>query len=96
MAGLKPEYPKGETAIIFSAEAGTEATDGAGPHSPFAASLARHLSDGLELAPMMRLVAEEVHAATNGQIRKCALAARRRSISALHSLSSLVSTNPPG
>ena len=66
-AGLKPEYPKGETAIIFSAEAGTEATDGAGPHSPFAASLARHLSDGLELAPMMRLVAEDVHAATNGQ-----------------------------
>ena len=67
LAGLKPEYPKGETAIIFSAEAGTEATDGAGPHSPFAASLARHLSDGLELAPMMRLVAEDVNTATNGQ-----------------------------
>ena len=66
-AGLKPEYPEEKTAIDFSAEAGTEATDGAGPHSPFAASLARHLSDGLELAPMIRLVAKDVHAATNGQ-----------------------------
>jgi hypothetical protein len=65
IAGLKPEYPKGETVIIFSAEAGTEATDGAGGNSPFAASFARHLSDGLELAPMMRLVATDVHAATS-------------------------------
>jgi Caspase domain len=66
-AGLKPEYPKGETVIIFSAEAGTEATDGAGPHSPFAASLARHMSDGLELESMMKLVANDVQAATSNQ-----------------------------
>ena len=65
MAGLKAEYPKGETVIIFSAEAGTEATDGTGPHSPFAASLARHMSDGLELASMMKLVANDIRAATS-------------------------------
>ena len=67
VSGLKPEYPKGETVIIFSAEAGTEASDGAGANSPFAASLVRHLSDGLELAPLMRLVAEDVHAATSNR-----------------------------
>jgi hypothetical protein len=67
VSGLKPEYPKGETAIIFSTEAGTEASDGSGGNSPFAASLASHLSDGLELAPLMRLVAEDVHAATSNQ-----------------------------
>jgi hypothetical protein len=65
MAGLKPEYPRGETVMIFSAEAGTEATDGAGAHSPFAASLARHMSDGLELTSMMKLVANDVRAATS-------------------------------
>jgi hypothetical protein len=65
--GLKPEYPKGETAIIFSAEAGTEASDGRGPNSPFAASLAHRLSSGLELAPMMRLVTQDVRASTGGQ-----------------------------
>ena len=62
--GLKPEYPKGDTAIIFSAEAGTEASDGTGPNSPFAASFAHHLSNGLELVPMMRLVTQDVRAAT--------------------------------
>jgi Caspase domain len=64
--GLKPEYPRGDTAIIFSAEAGTEASDGTGENSPFAASLVRHLSDGLELVPMMRLVTQDVRAATSG------------------------------
>ena len=67
MVGLKPEYPKGETVIIFSAEAGTEATDGAGAHSPFASSLARHMSDGLELTSMMKLVANDVRAATSNR-----------------------------
>jgi hypothetical protein len=62
--GLRPEYPKGDTAIIFSAEAGTEASDGTGPNGPFAASFARHLSSGLELVPMMRLVTQDVRAAS--------------------------------
>jgi hypothetical protein len=62
--GLTPEYPKGETVIIFSAEAGSEASDGTGPNSPFVVSLTRHMSSGLELVPMMRLVTQDVRAAT--------------------------------
>jgi hypothetical protein len=65
LSGLKPEYPQGDTAVIFSAEAGTEASDGTETNGPFAASLARHLGDGLELVPMMRLVTGDVRSATS-------------------------------
>jgi hypothetical protein len=53
------------TVIVFSAKAGTIASDGDGPNSPFAAALARHLTDsGLEVGKLFRLVRDDVLAAT--------------------------------
>jgi WD40 repeat protein len=58
-AALPP--PRGDTLIVFSAEPGKKALDGAGEYSPFAESLGHHIaSTNIEIESMLKRVSAEV------------------------------------
>jgi WD40 repeat protein len=58
-AALPP--PRGDTLIVFSAEPGRKALDGAGEYSPFAESLGHHIaSTNIEIESMLKRVSAEV------------------------------------
>jgi caspase domain-containing protein/WD40 domain-containing protein len=63
-AALPPR--RGDTLIVFSAEPGKKALDGAGDFSPFAESLGRHIGrTNIEIESMLKRVAAEVLEHTN-------------------------------
>jgi hypothetical protein len=63
--GLAEVEPEGETLVVYSAKAGSTASDGDGANSPFATSLANRLPQpGLEIGLLFRSVRDDVLAAT--------------------------------
>lgn len=63
--GLTRIEPEQGTVIVYSARPGQVAADGDGPHSPFAAALARRLVEAdVEINKTLRLVRDDLSAAT--------------------------------
>src|SRR5229473_2775648 len=68
--GLAAIEPLGATLIVFAAKDGETAEDGAGSHSPFAASLIKRLQQPtIEINKLFRLVTSDVLKATGNQQR---------------------------
>ena len=68
--GLAAIEPLGATLIVFAAKDGETAEDGAGNHSPFAASLIKRLQQPtIEINKLFRLVTSDVLKATGNQQR---------------------------
>ena len=68
--GLAAIEPLGATLIVFAAKDGETAEDGAGNHSPFAASLIKRLQrPTIEINKLFRLVTSDVLKATGNQQR---------------------------
>jgi len=68
--GLAAIEPLGATLIVFAAKDGETAEDGAGSHSPFAASLIKRLQQPtIEINKLFRLVTSDVLKATSNQQR---------------------------
>jgi hypothetical protein len=68
--GLAPADPPAGILVVYAAEAGQVAEDGAGGHSPFAAALAQRLQEpGLEVRRLFDAVAADVLDATGGHQR---------------------------
>ena len=68
--GLAAIEPLGATLIVFAAKDGETAEDGAGNHSPFAASLIERLQQPtIEINKLFRLVTSDVLKATGNQQR---------------------------
>src|SRR5712691_11756708 len=68
--GLAAIEPLGATLIVFAAKDGETAEDGAGSHSPFAASLITRLQQPtIEINKLFRLVTSDVLKATGNQQR---------------------------
>src|SRR6266850_31600 len=68
--GLAAIEPVGATLIVFAAKDGETAEDGAGNHSPFAASLIKRLQQPtIEINKLFRLVTSDVLKATGNQQR---------------------------
>ena len=68
--GLAAIEPMGATLIVFAAKDGETAEDGAGNHSPFAASLINRLQQPtIEINKLFRLVTSDVLKATGNQQR---------------------------
>src|SRR6266852_31039 len=68
--GLAAIEPAGATLIVFAAKDGETAEDGAGNHSPFAASLINRLQQPtIEINKLFRLVTSDVLKATGNQQR---------------------------
>jgi hypothetical protein len=66
--GLARVEPQQATLIAYSAKEGTLADDGTGENSPYAAALAARLTQpGVEIDKVLRLVHDDVLAATNGE-----------------------------
>lgn len=64
--GLGRIEPASATMLVYAAKDGTTAEDGNGDNSPFAASLAKRLSQpGLEINKIFRFVRQDVLTATN-------------------------------
>jgi tetratricopeptide (TPR) repeat protein len=64
--GLALVEPSQATLVAFAAKAGSIASDGDSTNSPFAASLAKHVTQaGVEINKVFRLVRSDVLAATN-------------------------------
>ena len=69
-SGLAAIEPLGATLIVFAAKDGETAEDGAGNHSPFAASLINRLQQPtIEINKLFRLVTSDVLKATGNQQR---------------------------
>jgi hypothetical protein len=65
--GLAPIEPARDSLVIYSAKAGTTATDGSGRYSPFAQSLAKRLPEpGREINMLLRQVRDDVLDLTAG------------------------------
>jgi uncharacterized caspase-like protein len=68
--GLAPAEPEPGTLVVYAAEAGQVAEDGASGHSPFTAALARRLQEpGLEVRRLFDVVTADVLDATDGHQR---------------------------
>jgi uncharacterized caspase-like protein len=68
--GLAPAEPQAGILVVYSAEAGHVADDGAGGHSPFTAALARRIEEpGLEISRLFNVVTADVLEATGDRQR---------------------------
>jgi uncharacterized caspase-like protein len=68
--GLAPAEPPAGILVVYAAEAGQVAEDGASGHSPFTAALARRMQEpGLEISRLFNVVTADVLDATGGHQR---------------------------
>jgi hypothetical protein len=68
--GLAPAEPQAGILVVYSAEAGHVAEDGASGHSPFTAALARRIQEpGLEISRLFNVVTADVLDATGERQR---------------------------